>query len=89
MLNGLVARIQERYMTHLLHKQVYAGLYEIVKDSRLYHHSIVGKDYCHLTAQGKEEVVKWLEMMAPEMRELERKQLDARAKEMVWEELKK
>ena len=76
-------------MNHILHRQIYSGLFEILKDRELYYHSTVGKDYSHLTTQGKEAVVKWLEIMAWEMLELERKELDARAKKLVWEELKK
>lgn len=72
-----------------LPNQVYAGLFEILRDQRLYYHSAVGSDYCHLTEAGKEEVIKWLEMMAPQMFKKEQVELDARAKKMVWDELKK
>jgi hypothetical protein len=76
-------------MNHILHKQIYAGLFEIIKDRDMYYHSGVGKGYSHLTEQGKEAVVKWLEMTAWDMLELEKAQLDARAKKLMWEELKK
>jgi hypothetical protein len=76
-------------MNHILHKQIYAGLFEIIKDRDLYYHSGVGKDYSHLTERGKEAVVKWLDMMAHEMLALEKAELDARAKKMMWDELKK
>jgi len=76
-------------MNHILHKQIYAGLFEIIKDRDLYYHSGVGRDYSHLTERGKEAAVKWLDMMAHEMLELEKKELDARAKKLMWEELKK
>lgn len=89
MLSGLIAHTKARYMNHILHRQIYSGLFEILKDRELYYHSSVGRDYSHLTAQGKEAVVKWLEIMAWEMLELERKELDARAKKLMWEELKK
>ena len=55
----------------------------------MYYHSPIGKDYCHLTDSGKEALIEWLELMAPEMYELERKQLDARAKRLVIDELKR
>ena len=42
-----------------------------------------------MTDEGKVAVAKWLEMMAFEMLELEEQELDARAKKMMWEELKK
>ena len=76
-------------MNHILHKQIYAGLFEIIKDKKCYYYSSVSKDYSHLTEEGKVAVAKWLEMMAFEMLELEKTELDARAKKMMWEELKK
>jgi hypothetical protein len=76
-------------MNHILHKQIYAGLFEIIKDRDMYYHSGVGRDYSHLTERGKEATVKWLNMMAHEMLELEKAELDARAKKLMWEELKK
>ena len=76
-------------MNHILHKQIYAGLFEIIKDSKCYYHSSVGRDYSHLTEQGKEAVVKWLEMTAFEMLKLEEDELDQRAKKLMWDELKK
>jgi len=76
-------------MNHILHRQIYSGLFEILKDKELYYYSSVGKGYSHLTEPGKEAVAKWIDLMAWEMLELERKELDARAKRLVWEELKK
>lgn len=76
-------------MAKILPNQVYAGLHEILKNRDLYYHSSVGADYCHLTEQGKIEVAKWVELMAPGMYKLEQEELDARAKKIVWEELKK
>lgn len=89
MLNGLIARTKVRYMNRILHKQIYAGLFEIIKDKNCYYHSSVGKDYSHLTEEGKEAVVRWLEMAAWEMLKLEEAELDARAKKLVWDELKR
>lgn len=89
MLDGLIARIKARYMNHILHKQIYAGLNEIIKDKKCYYYSSVGKGYSHLTEEGKVAVVKWLEIMAWEMIELDKQELDARAKKLMWEELKK
>ena len=76
-------------MSKMLPNQVYAGLYEILKNQQMYYHSKVGVDYCHLTDEGKEAVIKWVELMAPGMYKLEQDELDARAKKLVWEELKK
>lgn len=76
-------------MTHILHRQIYAGLFEILKDRECYYQSSVGREYSHLTEKGKEAAVKWLSLMAWEMLELEKQQLDARAKKLMWDELKK
>lgn len=76
-------------MSKILPNQVYAGIFEILKNQRLYYHSSVGANYCHLTDEGKEAVVKWVELMAPGMHQLEKEELDARAKKMMWDELKK
>ena len=87
--SGLTARIKARYMKHILHKQIYAGLFEIIKDKQCYYHSTVSRDYSHLTEQGKEAVINWLEMTAFEMLKLEEDELDQRAKKLMWDELKK
>lgn len=76
-------------MNKLLPNQVYAGLFEILKDSKLYHHSRVGPEYCHLTEEGGKAVIKWVQLMAPEMHKVEQDMIDARAKQLVFDELKK
>ena len=76
-------------MNHILHKQIYAGLLEIVKDSNHYYNSSVGSSYSYLREDGEKAVLEWIKLMAPKMLELEEKQLDARAKKIMWEELKK
>lgn len=76
-------------MKHILHRQVYAGLFEIIKDREYYYQSSVGREYSHLTERGKEAVIKWLEMTAWDMMKVEEAELDARAKKLMWEELKK
>ena len=76
-------------MSKILPNQVYAGLHEILKNQRLFYHSSIGSQYCHLTDEGKEEVIKWVELMAPGMYKLEQEELESRAKNLVWGELKK
>lgn len=76
-------------MSKLLPNQIYAGLFEILKNDRMYYYSKVGESYCHLSEQGKEEVIKWIELMGPKMIKLEQETLDKRAKELVIEELKR
>lgn len=75
-------------MNKVLPNQVYAGLFEILKDQRLYYHSKVGHDYCHLTDEGEKAVIAWINLMGPEMHKVEKAVIDARAKQLVWEELK-
>lgn len=76
-------------MSKVLPNQVYAGLFEILKNKDLYYNSGINPKYCHLTDKGKDEVIKWVELMAPGMYMLEQDELDARAKKLVWDELKK
>lgn len=89
MLNGLLQRIKVNFMQKILPNQVYAGLHEILKNNQLYYRSSIGTEYCHLTEEGKEAVIKWIELMGPHMYKLEEQELDARAKKMVWNELKR
>lgn len=76
-------------MSKILPNQVYAGLFEILKNGKYYYNSSVGSNYNHLTEEGKTEIIKWIELMAPGMHKLEKEELDARAKKLMWEELKK
>ena len=89
MLSGLITRIKVYYMNKLLPNQVYAGLYEILKDQRLYYYSKVGNDYCHLTEEGEKQVIAWINTLAPHMHKLEEEEFKKRAGELVWSELKK
>lgn len=89
MLSGLILRTKVHYMNKLLPNQVYAGLFEILKDQRLYYYSKVGSEYCHLTDEGEKAVLSWINMMGPHMYKLQQQELDARAKQLVFDELKK
>ena len=82
-------RIRVNYMNKVLPNQVYAGIHEILKDQRLYRNSPVGRDYCHLTEDGEKAVVAWINLVGPEITRLADKELEAKAKDMVWKELKK
>ena len=68
---------------------LYGGLAEIIKNPKIYYHSIVGSEYCKFTEKGREEIIKWLEMHAIGIIKYEEQLLDARAKELVLKELKK
>ena len=76
-------------MNKVLPNQVYAGIFEILKDQRLYYHSKVGSEYCHLTEEGEKAVVQWINMMGPQMHKLQEEEMNAHAKKLVWDELKK
>ena len=89
MLNGLIARIKVNYMSKLLPNQVYAGLFEIIKDKNLYYQSSIDSKYNKFTEKGEQEILEWLKVMAPKMLEVEKAELDARAKQLVIEELKR
>ena len=68
--------------------RVYGFLKEFTKNPKLWHSSSVGREYCHYTEAGREAIVDALEDLLRTVDILERKALDQRAKEVVWEELK-
>jgi hypothetical protein len=76
-------------MNHILHKQIYAGLREILKDPSLYYQSTIDKGYNKFTEKGEQAVLEWIKFVAPKMIELENAELDAKAKELVIKELKR
>lgn len=89
MLSGLIARTKVKYMSKLLPNQVYAGLFEILKDKNLYYQSGIDSKYDKFTEKGELAVLEWIKFMAPKMVEVEKQELDARAKQLVVEELKR
>lgn len=62
---------------------------EIFKDRQYYYHSTVGSDYSHLTEEGIEVLVEYLQVMAPTMLKKDREELETLAKNLVWDGLKK
>ena len=76
-------------MSNLHKQQVYAGLFEIIKDDKYYYNSRINSDYNHLTDAGKEAVVEYVNHMASIMLKKEKEEFDKKVKEKVWEELKK
>ena len=91
MLNGLILRIRVRYMSNVLEKQLYAGILAVLNDRESYYQSSIGKkgEYNHFEGQGKEAIINFVEQFAPLMLKQQNEELDARAKKMMWEELKK
>lgn len=74
-------------MSSLHKKQVYAGLFEIIKNNKYYYYSAISKNYCKLTEEGKNAIIEYVEQMAPYMVEKEQQEFEARAKATVWNEL--
>jgi hypothetical protein len=67
----------------------YGGLLELINNSRYYYHSAVGSGYSHLTDEGKDAVIEFMNVVAWKMKEAENTDLDVRAKRQVLDALKK
>lgn len=67
---------------------VYGAMLEITKNPKLWRHSDIGREYCHLTPDGREVIVDLVQDLLRTMDILERKALDERAKEITFETLK-
>jgi len=68
--------------------KVYGALKEFTRNQRLWRSSPVGREYCHLTEEGREVIVDMMQDMLRTVDVLERKALDQRAKEITIEALK-
>jgi hypothetical protein len=66
---------------------MFGGFCELTRDSRFYHHSTVGPEYCHFTDRGKIAVTDFMTQMAVNLNKAE-EDLNKRAKEMVIKGLK-
>lgn len=89
MLSGLIARIKGRYMSNVLEKQLYAGILAVLNDKGTYHTSSVGPEYNRFQGEGEEAVMDFIKRFAPLMLKKQNEDLDARAKKLMWDELKK
>ena len=67
----------------------YGGLLELLNNRNFYYHSSVGAGYSHLTEEGKEAVIEFMNVVAWKMKEAENTDLDVRAKRQVLDALKK
>jgi len=76
-------------MDNLFKKQFSAGILEILKDKDLYYVSTVDSKYNKLTEKGQQALLDYVTMMGPHILENKEKLLAKKAKQMVWEELKK
>ena len=68
--------------------KVYGALKEFTKNPRMWRSSPVGREYCHLTDEGKEVIVDFMEDILRTIDEVDRKAIDQRAKEITMEVLK-
>lgn len=68
---------------------IYGGLAEITKNNKYYYSSSVGSTYNHLTEQGREIVMEYVEDMIRVLHKTEQEELDQRAKKMVIDGLTK
>jgi len=68
--------------------KVYGALKEFTRNPRLWRSSPVGREYCHLTEDGREVIADMIQDILRTVDALDRKALEQRAKEVVWEELK-
>lgn len=71
-----------------LQSLIYGGLLELGKNSKLFYNSSVSSHYAHLTEEGKEALVDYVNKMIPMMLANEEALLDKRAKELVLKNLK-
>ena len=84
-------RIKGTLMNDLIEKQLYLGIVAVLKDQKLYYESHIGGKgaYNHFQEGGQEALLLYIETMAPLILKNERDKLDKRAKQLMWEELKK
>jgi len=66
----------------------YGALKEFTRNPKLWRSSDVGREYCHLTADGREVIADLIQDLLRTVDTLERKALEQRAREVVWDELK-
>jgi hypothetical protein len=68
--------------------KVYGFLKEFVNNPKLWRSSPVGREYCHLTEEGREVIVDAMQDILRTVDALDRKAVDQRAKEITFETLK-
>jgi regulator of sigma D len=68
---------------------VYGGMMELMRNRQYYYHSGVNSTYNHWTDEGKAALADYMTLIAGKMWEAEQVELNARAKELVLQELKK
>jgi hypothetical protein len=66
----------------------YGSLLELVSDPKYYYHSVAGKDYSHLTDNGRQAVLDLIETFAYNMIEVSKQEDEQRSRDIVINELK-
>ena len=66
---------------------VYGALLEFTRNPRLWRSSPVGREYSHFTEEGREVIADMMQDLLRTVDVLERKALDQRAKDIVFETL--
>jgi hypothetical protein len=67
---------------------IYGGLEELINNRNYYYHSSVGRDYSHLTDEGKVAIVEFMDLMSWKIKQANEEDLERRAKEQVMNALK-
>jgi hypothetical protein len=67
---------------------VYGAMLEITKNPKLWRHSDIGREYCYLTADGREVIVDLIQDILQTMDILDHKAMEQRAKELTFNILK-
>ena len=88
MLSGSMPRIKDISVDEMFAKQVYEGLFIILRDNKCFY-SGVSSNYSYFTEHGKEVMLKYITDMAPIILRREQEEFQKKVKEEVWLELKK
>ena len=67
---------------------LYGGIGELMKNSRYYYQSTVGKSYCHWTEEGQAALNQFVSEITHFIVEADKSDLDKRAKDIVMNTLK-
>lgn len=67
---------------------IYGGVEEILNNRNYFYHSTIGRDYSHLTDDGKAAILEYMEIMAWKIKQAEDEDLESRAKKQVLDALK-
>lgn len=67
---------------------MFGSIKELSRNRKYYHHSTVGIDYSHWTAEGTKALTDFMSIMVHKMHEAEECELNKRAKDLVINGLK-